>query len=606
MSTFRLALAQINTTVGDLAGNERKIVDGIHRARALGADLVAFPELAVPGYPPEDLLLKPSFVQANLETLQRIAEATRATQSIRAAENAPPIAAIVGFCDRTDDLHNAAALLYDGRVAAVYHKTYLPNYSVFDEERYFRAGERPLVFRLGDLAPRIGVNICEDIWYPAGPTQTQALAGAQIVVNISASPYHAGKGAARERMLATRAADNVIYIAFCNLVGGQDELVFDGGSVILDERGEVVARARQFEEDLIVADLDLTAVFRQQLHDPRRRKERARLSAQAIEQVDLVSQASISQRPPPIPRPTCGRHPNSPISPPLDPLAEVYQALVLGTGDYVRKNGFSKVVIAISGGIDSALTACIAVDALGAENVTGVFMPTRYSSVDSREDAEQLAHNLGLHYLNIPIDEAFQAYLDMLAPAFAGTEPNVAEENIQARIRGNVLMALSNKFGWLVLTTGNKSEMSVGYATLYGDMAGGYAVIKDVPKDLVYRLSAYVNERAALAERAGRAVIPQRTIDKAPTAELRPNQTDQDTLPPYPVLDGILRAYVEEDRGLDEIVALGYERKTVVDVIRMVDRAEYKRRQAAPGVRITPRAFGKDRRLPITNRYREV
>ena len=606
MSTFRLALAQINTTVGDLAGNERRIVDGIHRARALGADLVAFPELAVPGYPPEDLLLKPSFVQANLETLQRIAEATRATQSIRAAENAPPIAAIVGFCDRTDDLHNAAALLYDGRVAAVYHKTYLPNYSVFDEERYFRAGERPLVFRLGDLAPRIGVNICEDIWYPAGPTQTQALAGAQIVVNISASPYHAGKGAARERMLATRAADNVIYIAFCNLVGGQDELVFDGGSVILDERGEVVARARQFEEDLIVADLDLTAVFRQQLHDPRRRKERARLSAQAIEQVDLVSQASISQRPPPIPRPTCGRHPNSPISPPLDPLAEVYQALVLGTGDYVRKNGFSKVVIAISGGIDSALTACIAVDALGAENVTGVFMPTRYSSGDSREDAEQLADNLGLHYLNIPIDEAFQAYLDMLAPAFAGTEPNVAEENIQARIRGNVLMALSNKFGWLVLTTGNKSEMSVGYATLYGDMAGGYAVIKDVPKDLVYRLSAYVNERAALAERAGRAVIPQRTIDKAPTAELRPNQTDQDTLPPYPVLDGILRAYVEEDRGLDDIVALGYQRETVVDVLRMVDRAEYKRRQAAPGVRITPRAFGKDRRLPITNRYREA
>jgi NAD+ synthase (glutamine-hydrolysing) len=616
MSTFRLALAQINTTVGDLAGNERKIVDGIHRARALGADLVAFPELAVPGYPPEDLLLKPSFVQANLETLQQIAEATRAPRaahaphSIRAAENTPPIAAVVGFCDRTDDLHNAAAVLYDGRVAAVYHKTYLPNYSVFDEERYFRAGGRPLVFSLGDLAPRIGVNICEDIWYPAGPTQTQALAGAQIVVNISASPYHAGKGAARERMLATRAADNVLYIAFCNLVGGQDELVFDGGSVILDERGEVIARARQFEEDLIVADLDLTAPFRRRLHDPRRRKERARLSAQAVEQVDLVSQASISQRPPPIPvRPTVG----TPISPSLDPLAEVYQALVLGTGDYVRKNGFRQVVIAISGGIDSALTACIAVDALGAENVTGVFMPTRYSSVDSREDAEQLAHNLGLQYMNIPIDDAFQAYLDMLAPAFAGTEPNVAEENIQARIRGNVLMALSNKFGWLVLTTGNKSEMSVGYATLYGDMAGGYAVIKDVPKDLVYRLSDYVNESRVFAgrarggrERAGCAVIPQRTIDKAPTAELRPNQTDQDTLPPYPVLDGILRAYVEEDRGLDEIVALGYERETVVDVLRMVDRAEYKRRQAAPGVRITPRAFGKDRRLPITNRYREV
>jgi NAD+ synthase (glutamine-hydrolysing) len=609
MSTIRLALAQINTTVGDLAGNEKKIVDGIARARALGADLVAFPEMAVPGYPPEDLLLKPSFVRDNLEALERIAETTRAAQSIRAGESAPPIAAIVGFVDRADDLYNAAAVLHDGRVAAVYHKTYLPNYSVFDEDRYFRPGERPLVFSLGagdDLAPRIGVNICEDIWYPAGPTKTQALAGAQIVVNISASPYHAGKGAARERMLATRAADNVIYIAFCNLVGGQDELVFDGGSVLLDERGEVVARARQFEEDLIVADLDLTAVFRQQLHDPRRRKERARLSAEAVDSVELEKPGFSA----PIPQPPIS---NPPIAQSLPPIAEVYQALTLGTGDYVRKNGFQKAVIALSGGIDSALTACIAVDALGAENVTGVFMPTRYSSTDSLEDATRLAHNLGIRCLNIPIDDTFQSYLDMLAEPFAGTEPNVAEENVQARIRGNVMMALSNKFGWLVLTTGNKSEMSVGYATLYGDMAGGYAVIKDVPKDLVYKLSAYVNASRNLAgretagrETAGCAVIPQRTIDKAPTAELRPNQTDQDTLPPYPVLDGILHAYVEEDRGLDEIVALGYERETVVDVLRMVDRAEYKRRQAAPGVRITPRAFGKDRRLPITNRYREA
>jgi NAD+ synthase (glutamine-hydrolysing) len=614
MSTLRLALAQINTTVGDLAGNERKIIDGIARARALGADLVAFPEMAVPGYPPEDLLLKPSFVQDNLETLQRIAQATQHKQSIRAGESAPPIAALVGYVDRADDLHNAAALLYDGQVAAVYHKTYLPNYSVFDEDRYFGSGERPLVFSLGES--KIGVNICEDIWYPAGPTKTQALAGAQLVVNISASPYHAGKGAARERMLATRAADNVIYIAFCNLVGGQDELVFDGGSVLLDERGEVVARARQFEEDLLVADLDLTAVFRQQLHDPRRRKERARLPTEAVEVISLAPNhglrgpMSASARGTTQPRPTrsdvrigAGHHPTT--QPRLNPLAEVYAALTLGTRDYVRKNGFQKVVIAISGGIDSALTACIAVDALGAENVTGVFMPTRYSSTDSLEDARQLAHNLGIRYLNIPIDETFQSYLDMLAEPFAGTEPNVAEENVQARIRGNVMMALSNKFGSLVLTTGNKSEMSVGYATLYGDMAGGYAVIKDVPKDLVYKLSAHVNDLAT-REPAGREVIPQRTFDKAPTAELRPNQTDQDSLPPYPVLDGILHAYVEEDRGLDEIVALGYERETVADVIRMVDRAEYKRRQAAPGVRITPRAFGKDRRLPITNRYRET
>jgi NAD+ synthase (glutamine-hydrolysing) len=599
MSTLRLALAQINTTVGDLGGNEQKIVETITRAHGMGADLVAFPEMAVPGYPPEDLLLKPCFVQDNLATLKRIANATRVDPGM------PPIVAIVGFVDRAYDIHNAAAVLHHGQVAAVYHKTYLPNYSVFDEDRYFRAGERPLVLGMGET--RVGINICEDIWYPAGPTETQALAGAQIVVNISASPYHAGKGAARERMLATRAADNVIYVAFCNLVGGQDELVFDGGSVILDERGEVIARAKQFEEDLVVADLDLTAVFRQQLHDPRRRKERALLSTEAVDTVELPVK---TQRPIPseATRPTerkLGMGPRWQQSAPplLSPTAEVYQALTLGTRDYVRKNGFSRVVIAISGGIDSALTACIAVDALGPENVTGVFMPTRYSSTDSLEDATQLAHNLGIRYLNIPIDDTFQSYLDMLAEPFAGTEPNVAEENIQARIRGNVLMALSNKFGWLVLTTGNKSEMSVGYATLYGDMAGGYAVIKDVPKDLVYRLSAYVNERE---ESAGRTIIPQRIFDKAPTAELRPNQTDQDSLPPYPVLDGILHAYVEEDRGLDDIVALGYERATVADVIRMVDRAEYKRRQAAPGVRITPRAFGKDRRLPITNRYRET
>jgi NAD+ synthase (glutamine-hydrolysing) len=603
MSTLRLALAQINTTVGDLTGNEQKIVETIARTRALDVDLVAFPEMAVPGYPPEDLLLKPSFVQDNLATLKRIAETTQHKQSIRAGESAPPITAIVGFVDRADDIHNAAAVLYDGQVAAVYHKTYLPNYSVFDEDRYFAAGERPLVLGLGET--RVGINICEDIWYPAGPTKTQALAGAQLVINISASPYHAGKGAARERMLATRAADNVILIAFCNLVGGQDELVFDGGSVILDERGEVVARAGQFVEDLIVADLDLTAVFRRQLHDPRRRKERALQPTEAVQYVELPTTIGWTKAPIADSLPdasTTKRGPNwrRSVPHPLDPIAEVYRALTLGTRDYVRKNGFQKVVIAISGGIDSALTACIAVDALGPENVTGVFMPTRYSSTASLEDATQLAHNLGIHYMNIPIDDTFQSYLDMLAVPFAGTEPGVAEENIQARIRGNVMMALSNKFGSLVLTTGNKSEMSVGYATLYGDMAGGYAVIKDVPKDLVYKLSNYVNQRE------GREIVPQRTLDRAPTAELRPNQTDQDTLPPYPVLDGILHAYVEEDRGLEEIVALGYQRDTVSEVIRMVDRAEYKRRQAAPGVRITPRAFGKDRRLPITNRYRET
>ena len=577
MNTLRLALAQVNVTVGDLAGNESKIASHIERARKLGVDVIAFPELAVPGYPPEDLLLKPSFVEANLATLQRIARVTHR------------VTAIVGFVDRRDDTYNAAAVLHDGQVAAVYHKTYLPNYSVFDEDRYFGAGERPLVLSRGEAI--IGINICEDIWYPAGPTKAQALAGAQLVINISASPYHASKGAARERMLATRASDNVVYLAFCNLVGGQDELVFDGQSVIVNERGETVSRGAQFTEDLIVTDLDLSAVFRQRLHDPRRRKERAQQAIEAVQRIDLAPLGVRLITPAPL---------EPQITSPLDTCAEVYDALVLGTGDYVRKNGFQKVVIGLSGGIDSALTAAVAVDALGAENVTGVFMPSRYSSDESREDATRLAKNLGICFLTVPIDETFQAYLDMLADPFEGTETGVAEENIQARIRGNILMALSNKFGWLVLTTGNKSEMSVGYATLYGDMAGGYAVIKDVPKDLVYGLAAYVNDQK------GREAVPQRIFDKAPTAELRPNQTDQDSLPPYPVLDAILHAYVEQDQSLDEIVALGHDRNTVIDVIRMVDRTEYKRRQAPPGVKITPRAFGKDRRLPITNRYREM
>jgi len=572
---IRIALAQINPTVGDLAGNEAKILSCVTRARDLGTDLVAFPELAVPGYPPEDLLLKPSFVTANIASLQRIAAAT------------VDIAAIVGFVDRGDDLYNAAAVLHGGEVAAVYHKAYLPTYAVFDEDRYFRAGERPLIFSLGGAS--IGVSICEDIWYPSGPTEVQALAGAQLVINISASPYHAGKGGARERMLATRAADNVVYVAFCNLVGGQDELVFDGGSVIFDERGEIVTRGKQFTEDLIVADLDLAGVFRRQLHDPRRRKERAERAAATVARVSSLSPTPCHERPAVV----------ASIVPRLEPEPEVYQALVLGTRDYVRKNGFRECVIGLSGGIDSALTAALAADALGPENVVGVFMPSRYSSEESREDATRLAANLGIRFLVVPIDETFDAYLAMLAGPFAGVEPDVTEENIQARIRGNILMALSNKFSWLVLTTGNKSEMGVGYATLYGDMAGGFAAIKDVPKMLVYKLAAHVNTQA------GREIIPQRILDKAPTAELRPNQRDEDSLPPYQVLDPILCAYIEEDRSLEEIVALGFDRATVAEVLRMVDRAEYKRRQAPPGVRITQRAFGKDRRLPVTNHYRE-
>ena len=573
---FRIALAQINSTVGDLAGNEAKIAVGIARAREAGADLVAFPELAVTGYPPEDLLLKPSFVAANLEAIERIAGLTEG------------ITAVVGFVDKGTDLHNAAAVLHDGELAAVYHKTYLPNYGVFDEDRYFGAGDLPLILDLGGVT--VGISICEDIWYPSGPLDPQALAGAQLAINISASPYHAGKGAARERMLATRAADNVIFVAFCNLVGGQDELIFDGGSAIFDERGDLVARGRQFDEDLVLADLDLAAVFRQRLHDPRRRKEQACQPEEAVDWIPLTPVA-IEDRPPVV----------APMQPRLEPVAEVLQALAVGTRDYVGKNGFREVVIALSGGIDSALVAAIAVEALGRENVVGVFMPTRYSSDHSREDATELAENLGIRFLTVPIDEIFQAYLDSLAelPDWAGLKPDSAEENIQARIRGNILMALSNKFGWLVLTTGNKSELSVGYCTLYGDMAGGYAVIKDVPKMLVYDLARHINEWT------GRAVIPQRTIDKAPTAELRPNQKDEDSLPPYRLLDPILHAYVEEDLSLEEIVALGHDPAMVADVLRRVDWAEYKRRQAAPGPRITSRAFGRDRRLPITNRFRE-
>jgi len=573
MESLRLGLAQINPTVGDLAGNTEKILAYMDRARRLGVDLVAFPELVITGYPPEDLLLMPSFVEANLACLEQIAAETQG------------ITAIVGFVNRdNDDIYNGAALLHDGRVAGIHHKIYLPNYGVFDENRYFRAGRRPLVFSLKGAT--VGVNICEDIWYPVGPTEIQALAGAQLVLNISASPYHAGKGLARERMLATRAADNVVVVAFCNLVGGQDELVFDGGSVIFDERGELLARARLFEEDLLVADLNLRGVFRQRLHDPRRRKERL-AGLEQVERVMLTEGEETKARSPMEPR----------IEPRLEGEAEIYRALVLGTRDYVTKNGFRQVVIGLSGGIDSSLTATIAVDALGAENVTGVSMPSRYSSAASREDAQQLATNLGIRFLVIPIDETFQAYLDMLAEPFAGTEPDVTEENIQARIRGNILMALSNKFGWLVLTTGNKSELATGYCTLYGDMAGGFAVIKDLPKMLVYKLARYRNTLGA--------VIPQRVFEKPPSAELRPDQRDEDALGPYAILDPILRAYVEEDRGLDEIVALGFDEATVRRVIRMVDRAEYKRRQAPPGVKITPRAFGKDRRLPITNRYRQ-
>lgn len=580
MTLLRIALAQINVTIGDIQGNAAKIKENLERAKAAKAQIVLFPELTLAGYPPEDLLLKPGFAAANRAALESLLPHTAG------------LTAMVGFVDRRDDLFNAAAVLHDGQLVGIYHKALLPNYAVFDEDRYFAKGDTPLLFMLpASTSAReacFGVSICEDIWYPAGPPEAQAAAGAELLLNISASPYQSDKIKSRERMLATRAADNVAIIAFCNLVGGQDELIFDGSSVIFDERGNLLARGKSFEEDFVLADINISNVFRQRLRDPRRRKDGlAEIYADTFERIAL----SATETPAPSRLPA-----SSPLAPPLEPVEEVYQALVLGTRDYVRKNGFSKVTLGLSGGVDSSLVAAIAVDALGAENVIGISMPSRYSSDHSKSDAAELARRLGIRYEVIPIERVYQAYLDILADVFAETQPNEAEENLQSRARGNTLMALSNKFGWLVLTTGNKSEMAVGYATIYGDMAGGFAVIKDVPKTLVYDLCRYRNEKIG-------NVIPENVLTKPPSAELRPNQKDTDSLPKYDVLDSILAAYVENDYSVAEIVALGFPEDTVRRVIRMVDRNEYKRRQAPPGPKITTKAFGKDRRLPITNRY---
>ena len=574
MRRFRVGLGQINPTVGDFEGNVQKIVEAIERARALGCQLVAFPELAVPGYPPEDLLFKPAFIEANRKALDVVTRASRG------------LTVVVGFVDKRDDIFNAAAILHDGACAGVYHKQYLPNYGVFDENRYFQAGTEAPVFAVGETV--FAVNVCEDIWYPAGPTTAQALAGAELVVNVNGSPYHAGKARFREQMVATRAADDLVCVAYVNMVGGQDELVFDGASLIVNEHGQCVARGRQFEEDFVVADLDLEAVFHARLHDPRRRKEKLR-AGEAAPRIVLPALPAAAQVPPVEP----------PTLAPLERVEEVFRALVLGTRDYVRKNGFARVVIGLSGGIDSSLVAAIAVEALGRENVAGVGMPSPYSSAGTRRDAQRVAKNLGIEYLSIPITPILRAYKRALARAFKGLKEDVTEENLQARIRGNLLMALSNKFGWLVLTTGNKSEYSVGYTTLYGDMAGGFAVIKDVPKMLVYEVARHVNRSA------GRDLVPETVFERAPSAELRPGQTDQDTLPPYAELDAILEGYVEEDRGVNDLIARGFAAETVRRVVAMVDRNEYKRRQAPIGVKITPRAFGRDWRLPIVNRFRE-
>ncbi len=577
MNTIRVALAQINPTVGNLKGNAELVIDYIHRAKSASPDIIAFPELALTGYPPEDLLLKPHFVRENRRTLESVIEAA-GDQLI-----------LVGFVD-TDgsDIYNAIAVIAGGKLVDVYHKTFLPNYGVFDEERYFQSGRRCPVFSLEGA--RVGINICEDIWYPGGPTKMQSLLGdAHLIVNISASPYNAGKRVDRERMLCTRAEDNAVALAYCNLVGGQDELVFDGNSLIINEAGHVVARGLAFEEDLIIADINIERVFSERLHDPRRRREKIRIVPdESLYVIEIESNfEQTSERAP------AEAH----LHEAPDDAEEIYKALVIGTRDYVEKNGFDKIFLGLSGGIDSALTAVIAADALGSENVNAVFMPTDYSSSESGRDARLLAENLGIHYQVIAIQDTFGGYLKMLETAFDGLPPDVTEENLQARIRGNILMALSNKFHGLVLSTGNKSEMSVGYSTLYGDMVGGFAVLKDVPKTLVYELSDYINRRGP------RPVIPEYIITRAPSAELRPDQKDQDTLPPYDVLDQILEAYIERDMSADAIASQGFDIGTVQWVINRADAAEYKRRQSPPGIKITPRAFGRDRRMPITNKY---
>jgi len=577
LHNIRVGIAQINSTVGDLSGNTKKIMQSIEQAKSLGVNLLTFPELAITGYPPEDLLLKPQFIKQNRKCLDKI------------MEHSIGIVVVVGFVESDGDIYNAAAVLCDKKLVGVYHKFYLPNYGVFDENRYFQAGREYPVFIIYGIG--IGITICEDMWYEAGPAIVQAYAGATVLINISASPYHAGKGLFRERMLATRASDSLAIVVHNNLVGGQDELVFDGNSLIINEKGEVIARGKQFEEDFVVTDLDMESVFRSQLRDPRRRK----VTPWVREKLEEATKIEISSDYPTIARPSL---------PPrrvdkLDELAEIYQALVLGIRDYVRKNGFEKVVIGLSGGVDSSLVAAIATDALGADNVIGVSMPSRYSSPGSKSDAEALARNLGIQFKVIPIEKAFSSYLETLAEPFKNTQPDVTEENIQARIRGNILFALSNKFGWLVLACSNKSETATGYTTLYGDMAGGFIPLKDVPKTIVLELARYKNRQA------GKEVIPVAVLTKAPSAELRPDQKDTDTLPPYNILDPILKAYVEDDVTIDQIIAMGFDRDIVTRVARLVDRNEYKRRQAAPGIKITPRDFGRDRRLPITNKFKE-
>jgi NAD+ synthase (glutamine-hydrolysing) len=563
MRTLRLALAQVNPTVGDLGGNVALMRRWLAKAERAEADLAVFPELAVTGYPPEDLVLKPSFVEENLRQLKALAAGVGET------------AVIVGFVDRTDaGIHNAAAVLWRGAIQGVYHKVFLPNYGVFDEIRYFTPGNRYPVFVIGGVT--VGISVCEDAWIGDGPVKALAEMGAEVIVNINASPYHMNKSFERQVLLRQRARENKVFFVYLQTVGGQDELVFDGDSLVYDPTGRLIVRGAQFAEDLLVVDLEMPG------KPPRlpRRNEVVRLTP-----------APKKPRARPKPPPSRTRRA-------MDPIEEVYSALLLGTRDYCRKNGFASCVVGLSGGIDSSLTAVVAADAVGPENVLGVAMPSRYSSDESLEDAKELATNLGIDFIVVPINDPHEAFLGTLAEPFRGREPDVTEENLQSRVRGTILMALSNKFGHLVLTTGNKSELATGYSTLYGDLAGGFGVLKDVPKTLVYEVAGWRNA-------SGPTAIPARVFTKPPSAELRPDQLDTDSLPPYELLDPILHAYVEEDRPVEAIVRMGFDSRVVRRIVEMVDRAEYKRRQAPPGVKITTRAFGKDRRLPITNHFRE-
>jgi NAD+ synthase (glutamine-hydrolysing) len=570
---MRLALAQINPVVGDLDGNRAAILQRLAEAKDAGTDIALFPELAVTGYPPEDLLLRPGFVRAAEASLEQIAREARG------------IVAVVGtpYFDR--DLFNAAAVCAGGEVKTFVKKRFLPNYGVFDEFRYFAPGSGITLFEHGGTL--VGVTICEDMWQPGPPATDLALAGAELIVNISASPFHLLRDREREEMFRTRARDTAAFVALCNTVGGQDELIFDGHSFVIDDEGTVLARAKGFEEELMLVDIDPSSVVSRRLTDTRRRalaQDRGELGEVEVVHIGAAHEHEDALEPT--------------LTPFCDDLEQMRLALELGLGDYVRKNGFREIVVGLSGGIDSALVAALAVEALGPERVHCVSMPSRYSSEGTRGDAERLAANLGCEFREIPIEPMVEEFVGALAPSFEGREPDLTEENLQARIRGVLLMALSNKFGWLLVATGNKSEMSVGYATLYGDMAGGFALLKDVFKTDVFRLSRHLNERA------GRELIPVSIIERAPSAELRADQRDEDSLPPYPELDKVLAAYVEDDRTLEELSSDGFEPDVVQRAVKLIDRAEYKRRQAPPGVRLRPKAFGRDRRTPITNRWR--